>query len=192
MRGTPRLACALLLGAVTLAACARPAPPPEPVVEQAGDGLLRLSSTGRTASAAVESGLNHATRYCAARNGMIAVEGTQIEARGYHLRFRCLETGTVATAAPASGAPLPTPAAAAPDPRAVIPVSVVTGAPLAPVPAAAAPQASPARTGQVLPGATRALAPIAAGTPPQPATARPPAAATASPPPPSSFWQSGR
>jgi hypothetical protein len=204
MRGTPGLACALLLGAVTFTACARPAPPPEPVVEEVADGLLRLSSTGRTASAAVEGGLNHATRYCAARNGMVAVEGTQIEARGYQLRFRCLETGTPGAALAAVPAGTPTgEAPAAPPPPAI---SAVTGAPLAAAalapatPAATAPSVTPrpippaaepvaARPGLVLPGAARALPPIAAGAAPAPRTA--PAPVT-TPQTPSSFWQSGR
>ncbi|WP_206933252.1 hypothetical protein [Roseococcus thiosulfatophilus] len=173
---TARLAGALLLGAAGLAACGRAAPPAPAVVEEMGGGLLRLATTGPSASAAVEAGLNQATGYCAAQNRMIAVEGTQIEPRGYQLRFRCLETGTPGTAT-AAVAPAAMPAS----------VSAVTGEPLTSLPAAAPVlDTAPARSGPTLPGATRALPPIAAGTPAAPR----PAAATAQPP--SGFWQSGR
>jgi len=196
MRAKPRpvrIAAALLLGA-GLAACARQTPPPEPVVEEMGEGLLRLAATGPTAAAAVEAGLNHATRYCAARNGMIAVEGTQIERRGYQLRFRCLETGTPGEGIVAQASPAPQPLAA---PPVAGPVSAVTGEPLAPPPSAVAapalaappPPAAPvAPSGLVLPGAARALPPIAAGAP----TVAPRPAPAASPQPPSGFWQTGR
>ncbi|HEV7457199.1 MAG TPA: hypothetical protein VGN96_10515 [Roseococcus sp.] len=179
MRVTVRivpLAGALLLGAVGLGACGRATPPAPAVVEEMGGGLLRLATTGPTASAAVETGLNQATGYCAAQNRMIAVEGTQIEPRGYQLRFRCLETGTPGTAT-AAVAPPAEPAT----------VSAVTGAPLASVPAPAqVPDVPPPRTSPALPGAPRALPPIAAGTP---TTPRP---APASAQPPSGFWQIGR
>lgn len=182
MRVTVRiapLAGALLLGAAGLAACGRATPPATAVVEEMGGGLLRLATSGASASAAVEAGLNQATGYCAARNRMIAVEGTQIEPRGYQLRFRCLETGTPGTVT-----------AAVVPPAQPGPVSAVTGAPLAPVPAVAPVlDIPPARTGPALPGATRALPPIAAGTPSAP---RPAAGPPASPQPPSGFWQIGR
>lgn len=180
MRVTVRivpLAGALLLGAAGLAACGRATPPAPAVVEEMGGGLLRLVTTGPSASAAVEAGLNQATGYCAAQNRMIAVEGTQIEPRGYQLRFRCLETGTPGTVT----------AAVAP-PAEPLPVSAVTGAPLASVPAAApALDTPPPRTGPALPGAARALPPIAASAPAAPR----PAAATGAQPP-SGFWQIGR
>ncbi|MBB3899596.1 hypothetical protein [Roseococcus suduntuyensis] len=173
---TARLAGALLLGAAGLAACGRANPPAPAVVEEVGGGLLRLATTGPSASAAVEAGLNQATVYCATQNRMIAVEGTQIEPRGYQLRFRCLETGTPGTVT----------AAVAP-PAAPVAVSAVTGAPLVAMPAAAPVlDTAPARTGPALPGATRALPPIAATTPAAP---RP---APASAQPPSGFWQIGR
>lgn len=178
---TAPLAGALLLGAASLTACGRAAPPPPAVVEEMDGGLLRLATTGPTASAAVEAGLNQATGYCAARNRMIAVEGTQIEPRGYQLRFRCLETGTPGIVTASAATP--------PEPVAV---SAVTGAPLAPVAVqltAPSLDTAPARTGPALPGATRALPPIAAGTATAP---RPAASATVSPQPPSGFWQIGR
>lgn len=178
MRVTVRIAPlmgALLLGAAGLAACGRATPPAPAVVEEMGDGLLRLATTGPSASAAVEAGLNQATGYCAAQNRMIAVEGTQIEPRGYQLRFRCLETGTPGTVT----------AAVSPPAAPVLPVSAVTGAPLASMPAPV-PDNPPTRSGPALPGAMRALPPIAAGTP---ATPRP---APASAQPPSGFWQIGR
>lgn len=181
---TTLLTGALLLGVATLMGCARPAPPPAAaMVEELDGGLLLLVTTGPTASAAVEAGLNQATGYCAARNRMIAVEGTQIERRGYQLRFRCLETGTPGVVT-----------AAAPPPPMPGPVSAVTGAPLARAPTAAPMAASGLeaplpRSGIMLPGASRALTPIAAGTPAMP---RPTAVPAAGAQPPSSFWQTGR
>lgn len=178
---TASLAGALLLGAASLAACGRAVPPASAVVEEMGGGLLRLATTGPSASAAVEAGLNQATGHCAAQNRMIAVEGTQIQPRGYELRFRCLETGTpgsVTAAAPAEP----------------VAISAVTGAALAPA-SGAMPMAAPnpdttqVRSGPVLPGAPRALTPIAAGTPSAP---RPTVGPATSAQPPSGFWQIGR
>lgn len=189
MRATIRMA-PLLLGAAVLAACGRTPPPAEAAVEELGGGLLRLAVAGPTASAAVEAGLNQATRHCAAQNGMIAVEGTRIERRGYQLRFRCLETGTPGlAAAPPQDAPAPIAAG-----RVAPAAAPVTGAPAPPAmpvaPQGMAPAPEPPRTGLALPGASRPLPPIAGGAPAAPP--RPAALPATGPQPPSSFWQSGR
>jgi len=187
---------ALLMAAVLTACGNRAAPPaalPE-VVTDAGGGTFTLATTGASASAAVERGLNQATQFCADRNAMIAVQGTRIEPGGYRVAFRCLE-----------GAPIPAPSmvtAQAREPLGVLGVAPAVGmaapaglgvsptiAPPAPVDSLFAPSAPIAGSARGLPGATSPLQPIAG-----PPTARPaaPRGFGGGAQPASSFWQSGR
>lgn len=205
---TPWLAALLL--AVGLAACGNRAAPPAPELEavtDAGGGNFTLATTGASAAAAVERGLNQATQFCADRNAMIAVQGTRIEPDGYRMAFRCLEGAPLpprAVMAARTAAPTgvlgvaPEVAAPAPATRTELGVSD-TIAPPAPMDAPFAPPARGAQPSPIPVPATRSTLGLPGASSPLQPIAGPPVARQAAPggfgggaQPASSFWQSGR